>query len=377
MFLFCTRGGYIMQVFDAIYKKENMLQCKFSDNFIHPDYLGTEFPLGHHLINAVVMDILKVENYYNDLIKTYISYLDEESESNFKKYENALFKIDDYCIYLHETTHVLLTAIKKIHPNYSLGDFIDFIDDFNPQEKLELTEQLRNIRKDGQIQLKECLKLWNIAVGFLLDKFNSFTDTISRDIYDICNSPTEVKGLDRLSGLDTKRKIQLLRMKVPTCLSVDLGSSVNSKFFYSQPTSEERIVMSISQCSTEQLMYYDLVTSLEKDLPIKLCKNCNKPFIPKGRPDSLYCDRIMPEFKYKCITIGAANTYKSKQPDIEVEFYAARKRYSTRSLRNPILKPEFDVWKIKGKEKLIAYRNGEISADEFKTWFMNDEWTKS
>lgn len=365
-----------MLVFDAIYKKENLLQCKFSDNFIHPDYLGTEFPLGQHLINAIVLDILMVEKYYYDLIKSYISYLDDENESNFKKYENALFQIDDYCIYLHETSHTLLTAIKKMHPTYSLGDLVDFIDTFKPQEKLELTEQLREIQKDGQIQLEECLKLWNIAAGFLLDNFKSCTDKISRDIYDICISPAEVKGLDRLNGLDTKRKIDLFRMQFPTCISVDLGNSVNSKFFYSQPASEESIVMYISQCTTEQLMYYDLFTSLEKDLPIKLCKNCNKPFIPKGRPDSLYCERIMPGFKYKCVTIGAVNTYKSKQPDIEVEFYAARKRYSTRSLRNPILKHEFDVWKIKGKEKLIAYRDGKVSADEFKEWFMDDKWTK-
>ena len=64
-----------MQVFDVIYKKENMLQCKFSDNFIHPDYLGTEFPLGHHLINAIVMDILKVEKYYSNLIQEAYDFL--------------------------------------------------------------------------------------------------------------------------------------------------------------------------------------------------------------------------------------------------------------------------------------------------------------
>ena len=51
---------------------------------------------------------------------------------------------------------------------------------------------------------------------------------------------------------------------------------------------------------------------------------------------------------------------------IETEFYAARKRYSTRPLRNSVIKPEFDIWKIKVREKLTAYRNGEISADEFK-----------
>lgn len=84
----------------------------------------------------------------------------------------------------------------------------------------------------------------------------------------------------------------------------------------------------------------------------------------------------MPGFKYKCASIGAVNTCKSKQPDIEVEFYAARKRYSTRSLRNLLLKPEFDVWKIKRREKLTAYRNDEISADEFKGWFMDDAWTR-
>ena len=33
-------------------------------------------------------------------------------------------------------------------------------------------------------------------------------------------------------------------------------------------------------------------------------------------------------------------------------------------------KPEFAIWKIKAKEKLTAYRNGEISADEFKNWFL-------
>ena len=70
------------------------------------------------------------------------------------------------------------------------------------------------------------------------------------------------------------------------------------------------------------------------------------------------------------------HTYKNNQSDIEAAFYAARKRYATRVSRNSLLKTEFEVWKIKAKEKLTEYRNGEISADEFRTWFMDDEWTK-
>ena len=100
------------------------------------------------------------------------------------------------------------------------------------------------------------------------------------------------------------------------------------------------------------------------------------PFVPKGRIDSLYCERFIPESKDRCSDVGANNTYKNNLSDTETEFYAARRRYNTRVSRNPLLKTEFEVWKIKAKEKLTAYRNGEISADEFKNWFMDDEWMK-
>lgn len=365
-----------MQIFDAIYKKGNMLQCKFSDNFIHPNYLGSEFPLGQHLITAISYNREYVKELFSDLIKTYISYIDNETENNFKRYEKALFKIDDYCIYLHEISYKLITTIEASHPRYSLCDSIDLIKSLDESKVAKFTNQFTKIKKDGSVQLKECLLLWNIAAELLLDEFESFANTIKSDISDICNAPSTATGLDRLAWLDVNRRIHFFDMNFPVRLSVDLGEAVDSKFFVSQETDEESIAYSISLCTTEQLMYYDFSSSLENNLPFKMCKNCNVPFIPKGRADSLYCDRIMPGFKYKCVAIGALNTYKSKQPDIEADFYAARKRYSTRALRNPLLKPGFDVWKIKAKEKLTAYRNGKISADEFKKWFMDDEWTK-
>ena len=88
------------------------------------------------------------------------------------------------------------------------------------------------------------------------------------------------------------------------------------------------------------------------------------PFIPKGRVDSLYCDRIMPGFKDKCSVIGAINTYKSNLSDIEADFYAARRRYNTRVSRNSLLKPKFVVWKIKAKVKKEAHFR------DFFFWFV-------
>lgn len=366
-----------MQIFDAIYKKGNMLQCKFSDNFLHPKYLGTEFPLGQHLITAISYNKEYVKSLYSGLIKTYISYLDNETEKNFKKYEQALFKIDDYCIYLHEVSYKLITTIKATHSRYSLSDCMDFINGFDKNEITIFTNQFAKIKKEGSVQPKECLLLWNIAVKLLLDEFDLSTDMIKSDISDICNAPATATGLDRLAWLDVNRRIHFFDMNFPVRLSVDLGEAIDSKFFITQKTDEESISYSISLCTTEQLMYYDFSTSLENNLPFKMCKNCNVPFIPKGRVDSLYCDRIMPGFKVKCSAIGAINTYKNNQSDIEANFYAARKRYATRVSRNPLLKPEFEVWKIKAKEKLTAYREGNLPADEFRNWFTDDEWMKN
>lgn len=353
-----------------------MLQCKFSDNFIHPNYLGTEFPLGQHLITAISFNKECVKELYSNLIKSYISYLDNENENNFKAYEQALFKIDDYCIYLHEISYKLISTIKATHPRYSLCDSMDFIKSFDYNTITSFTNQFTKIKKDGSVQPKECLLLWNIAAELLLDEFESFANAIKSDISDICNAPATATGLDRLAWLDINRRLHFFDMDFPVRLSVDLGEAIDSKFFITQTSEEESIAYSISLCTTEQLMYYDFSSSLENNLPFKMCKNCNAPFIPKGRVDSLYCDRIRPGFKDKCSVIGALNTYKNKQPGIEADFYAARKRYATRVSRNPLLKTEFEVWKIKAREKLTEYRDGKLSADEFKTWFMNDEWTK-
>ncbi len=365
-----------MHIFDTIYKKDNMLQCKFSDNFIHPTYIGTEFPLGQHLITAISYNREYVKELYSDLIKTYISYLNDGTESNFKEYELALFKIDDYCIYLHEISHRLITTIKATHPKYSLSDCMDFIKSYKPDTITPFTMQFSKIKKDSLVQFKECILLWNIAVDIMLNEFDLSIATIKSDISDICNAPATATGLDRIAWLDVKRKTHFFDMDFPIRLSVDLGEAVDSKFFISQKSDEESIAYSVSLFTTEQLMYYDFSSSLENNLPFKMCKNCNTPFIPKGRVDSLYCDRIMPGFKDKCSAIGAINTYKTNQSDIEAKFYAARKRYATRVSRNPTLKTEFEVWKIKSREKLIAYREGKLSADEFRKWFMDDEWMK-
>ena len=365
-----------MQIFNVIYKKENTFQCQFSDNFIHPRYFGSEFPVGQHLITAISYNREYVMGLYNDLITLYINFLDIHTEDSQSLFEKALFKIDDYCIYLHETSNKLLTMIEAAHPCYTYCNSTHFLNELNQDGVAKFLNQFAHIKTSGYKRSKEILTLWGIATELLLDEFESLTDVIKNDIYEICNAPAEAIGLDRLHHLDYNKKTIFFKMEFPIRLNYSLSKSVNSKFFIADNLGAKNVVYSVAVHTVRKLMYYDLFTILENNMPLKICKNCNMPFIPKGRIDSLYCDRIMPGFNKKCSAIGSINAYKSNLSDVEAAYYAAHRRYNTRVSRNPHIKPEFEVWKIKAKEKLTAYRNGKISADEFKKWFMDDAWTR-
>lgn len=222
------------------------------------------------------------------------------------------------------------------------------------------------------------LPFWDKVMHYLLDWYESYIANVKNDLLRMITSESNRVGLDRLCVLSDDRIKFYEEKEWKTRFSDGLNIPDKSKliFFNCENNETANVWKSIMICRTNDLMYYDLILSLEYNLPIKMCKNCNVPFIPSGRPDTLYCNRIMPGFKCKCSAIGSINTYRKNLPEIEEEFYSARKRYYTRTMRNPSLQPSFDAWKAMAKEKINEYRNGIISEDEFRKWFLDDEWTK-
>lgn len=55
----------------------------------------------------------------------------------------------------------------------------------------------------------------------------------------------------------------------------------------------------------DDLIRYELFLLLTQGKGYKICKNCGRPFIPSGRSDILYCNRIMKGAKRPCREIGA------------------------------------------------------------------------
>lgn len=367
-----------MQLYEQVFAKDTKIQCKFFDTSFHPDYIGAEYSVGHDLITALSYDREYISGLLLKLIRSYIGYLGNPTEINRRSYEKDIYMIDGYCIYFHELSFVLLTLIKDAYHAYSEKNRRVLTEHFSNNVLKEILSELDTIQNMKSVSDAVYLPLWDKVTHYLLDWYESYIENIKNDLLTMITSELNRVGLDRIYVLSDDRIRCYEEKEWITCFSDGLNNPDQSKLIFSNNENNEtaKVWKSVLIRRTNDLMYYDLILSLEYNLPIKICKNCNVLFIPTGRPDTLYCDRIMPGFKYKCSAIGSKNTYWKNLPKIEEEFYTARKRYDTRSKRNPLLENDFEIWKVTAKEKLAAYRNGDISEDEFRSWFLDDAWTK-
>jgi hypothetical protein len=121
------------------------------------------------------------------------------------------------------------------------------------------------------------------------------------------------------------------------------------------------------------ILYKSLCSILNYDVYLKICKNCSKYFIAYNKAYN-YCQNIAPNETVKtCREIGRRTTFEnSKDKDPILTFYY--KTYSRKSMmksRNPDIDKyttEFNKFKENGKKKLIKYKDGKLSAEDFKTW---------
>lgn len=114
--------------------------------------------------------------------------------------------------------------------------------------------------------------------------------------------------------------------------------------------------------------YIILLKMITNNVNAKKCMCCDKLFIPSGRIDTEYCNRIAPNSKKTCSEIGAVQKYKrkAKENPISMEFQKVYKRLNARVKTKKIKQLQFYEW----SEKARALRDKAISEsmdlEEFK-----------
>ena len=120
----------------------------------------------------------------------------------------------------------------------------------------------------------------------------------------------------------------------------------------------------------DDVIRFDMMQMLVNKVKFKPCKCCGHYFIPGGRVNSEYCDRIMPGETKPCNEIGALKTFDivHKDDDIHKAYITAYRRMDSRQRAKLITKDEFkEFGKLARAERKKCY-NGEITLEQFQTW---------
>lgn len=120
----------------------------------------------------------------------------------------------------------------------------------------------------------------------------------------------------------------------------------------------------------DDMMRYELVEMLVRDVQYKRCQNCGKLFIPSGRSDSLYCDRVKHGEDKSCKEIGAQSAAKKKlQTNDELKIYRqAYQRLKKRVEFGYMDNEAFEKWNAEALPMRNECTVGKLSFDEFKAW---------
>lgn len=124
--------------------------------------------------------------------------------------------------------------------------------------------------------------------------------------------------------------------------------------------------------SIESILYMQLCDILKEAINFKSCKNCNRYFVAENKRIE-YCNELAPDSNRTCREIGRKKKYydnikNDKALDLYNKVYYRKAQMSN---RNPDLKTyleDYEHFKKVGKNKLLKYKNGKITSEEFINW---------
>ena len=118
--------------------------------------------------------------------------------------------------------------------------------------------------------------------------------------------------------------------------------------------------------------YFSVLYLIENNIPIKICKNCGKYFVPENRNSSIYCNRIYKD-KKTCKEIGANIAYNEKLRKDEVnalyrKTLSAKKMLANRNPDIPMYLEKYEKWKAEANQFKQDIKSGTKTQEEFKEW---------
>lgn len=121
--------------------------------------------------------------------------------------------------------------------------------------------------------------------------------------------------------------------------------------------------------TVRDLVGFHLKECVRREMKVRICKNCGRYFIIRGRTTAQYCDRAI-NGNRSCREIGAPRVWE-KHKHGEPLFVMYRREYKKRFAwikAGKLTRETFYAWGEKAREKKAECEAGVITAEQFKMW---------
>lgn len=144
----------------------------------------------------------------------------------------------------------------------------------------------------------------------------------------------------------------------------------NSKFVVFYAKENDSLTEMYELSTITDILRFDIMQMVKNSTELKICRHCNLPFIPKGRSDSAYCDRIANGETKPCNEIGALNVFKSNHENDEIfkAYQKAYRRMDSRKRMKTISPEEFKSWGKQARGLRKDCYDGKLPFEDYVAW---------
>lgn len=147
--------------------------------------------------------------------------------------------------------------------------------------------------------------------------------------------------------------------------------------FYEAPNAESMIMVIKRPLIIEEgyavqtvsdIAMLELSKMIALNMRVRRCAFCKKLFIPKGKHNTRYCNRIPEGYTQTCQTLGASRNYaeKMQKENADALYRKMYKRLHQRKQKGAMTEKAFKKWQGDAQYQLGRCKNGEITLEEMK-----------
>jgi len=324
------------------YAEDGKLYTSFHWKLVEADYFNA---IGKELVNFAYLDGNQLYSVMLKLCGDYM--LLAENQPNKDVVADVL--LERYEPWFRKNTYFTVY----------LMSFLDYLIDGSPDERVfpGTSDADQELRKIAESQQGDAVP--NV-IAPIFDAFQSkreLAEAALRVIYeDKADGLTPVERYYRHEQEDPD-----FQERLSATFTVTLGRRCTG----------DRSVTQLTVLDTvDDLLRYELFLLATQGKGYKYCKNCGKPFIPSGRSDTVYCDRVMDGADKPCSEIGAylADVKKVASDPVLSAYRKAYQRLHKRVELGYMEDDEFARWKDEAAQKRDRCMAGELDAEEFLAW---------